>query len=144
MALSRPSKEASFNAYFLQAIDGVVSLALCPQVMSQAPQHFRSSEKQATCEGYFARQSICCHSLHPGMSRAVHPQFSTVMSTIDTFKSGLPIPLSTFCIKLIESVRMVAYMWSDCHLLRQSSGGHGWLLPPPLSSWRLRPYLHGR
>ena len=35
------------------------------------------------------------------------------------------------------------HVWSDCDLLRQSSGGHGWLLPPPLSSWRLRPYrLH--
>ena len=32
-------------------ICGVMSLALCPQVVSQAPQHFRSSEKQATCEG---------------------------------------------------------------------------------------------
>ena len=30
------------------------------------------------------------------------------------------------------------HVWSDCHLSRQSSGGHGWLLPPPLSSWRLR------
>ena len=27
--------------------------------MSQASQHFRSSEKQAACEGCFARQSIC-------------------------------------------------------------------------------------
>ena len=25
----------------------------CPQVVSQAPQHFRTSEKQATCEGCF-------------------------------------------------------------------------------------------
>ena len=31
------------------------------------------------------------------------------------------------------------HVWSDCHLLRQSSGGHGWLLPPPLSSWRFSP-----
>ena len=29
------------------------------------------------------------------------------MSTIDTFQSGLPIPLFTFCSKLIESVRMM-------------------------------------
>ena len=55
-------------------------LALCPQVVSQASQHFRSSEKQATCEGCFARKSICSVvSLHSGMSRAVHPQeFSKV------------------------------------------------------------------
>jgi len=38
----------------LLVIDGVMSLVLHPQ----APQHFRSSEKQATCEGCFARQSI--------------------------------------------------------------------------------------
>ena len=35
-----------------------------------------------------------------------------------------------------------------CRLLRQSSGGHKWLLPPPLWSWRLRQYrlhcLHGQ
>ena len=90
MALSRPFKEdrlaeasleeASFHASLLQAIDGVMSSALCPQVVSQASQHFRSSEKQATCEDCFARQSICSIvSLHSGMSGAVHPQeFSKV------------------------------------------------------------------
>ena len=100
MTLSRPFKEdrveeASFHVALLQAIGDVMSLALCPQVMSQAPQHFRSSEKQASCEGCFARQSICSvisfHSLHSGMSRAVHLQkFSRWMPTIDTFRSGPP------------------------------------------------------
>ena len=48
------------------------------------------------------------------------------VSTIDTFHSGLPILLFTFCSKLVESVRMIAcHVWSDCHLLRQSSGGDG-------------------
>ena len=62
-----------------------MSLALCPQVESQAPQHFRSPEKQATCEGCFARQSICCFiSLHCGMSRAVQPRASH-----DQFPAGL-------------------------------------------------------
>ena len=28
--------------------------------------------------------------------------------------------------------------WSDCYLLRQSSGGNEWQLPPPLSGWWLR------
>ena len=41
------------HASLLQAIDGVMFLALCPKVVSQAPQHFRSSEKQATCVGCF-------------------------------------------------------------------------------------------
>ena len=85
MALSRPFKQrsssaSSFNASLLQAIDSVMSLALCPKIVSQASQHFSSSEKQATREGCFARQSICSVvSLHSGMSRAVHPQeFSKV------------------------------------------------------------------
>ena len=54
----RSSTASSFHASLLQAMDGVVSLALCQQVVSQAPQHFRASEKQ-TCEGWFARQSTC-------------------------------------------------------------------------------------
>ena len=71
----RSSSASSFHASLLQAIDVVMSLVLCPQVVSQASQHLRSSEKQATCEGCFASQSICSVvSLHSGMSRAVHPQ----------------------------------------------------------------------
>ena len=46
----RSSSASSFYASVLQAISGVMSLALCPQVVSQAPQHFRSSKKQAICE----------------------------------------------------------------------------------------------
>ena len=34
-------------------------LALYPQVVSQAPQHFRSSESQAACGGCFVLQSVC-------------------------------------------------------------------------------------
>ena len=34
---------------------------MCIRDRSQAPQHFRSSEKQATCEGYFA-VSLCARS----------------------------------------------------------------------------------
>ena len=67
MARSRPFKEDRLalplsTPHSSQAIDGVVSLALtplCPEVVSQAPQHFRYSEKQATCEGCCARQCIC-------------------------------------------------------------------------------------
>ena len=42
--------------------------------MSQAPQHFRSSEAQAICDGRFPRQSSCSiisPSLTPSVSRAV-------------------------------------------------------------------------
>ena len=49
----RSSSASSFQASLLQAIDGRMSLAVCPQVMSQAPQHFKSpekmSEKSALC-----------------------------------------------------------------------------------------------
>ena len=72
MASSRPFKEdhpaLPLSAPLLQAIDGVKPLALCLLVVSQNEQHFRSSEKQATCEGCFARQSVCSViSLHSGM-----------------------------------------------------------------------------
>ena len=43
----RSSSASSFHASLLQEIDGVMSLALCPQVVSQASQHFRSSRSKA-------------------------------------------------------------------------------------------------
>ena len=68
-----------------------MSLALCPQVVSQAPQYLRSSEKQATCEGCFSRQSVCSViSLHSGMSRAVHRQ---EFSEVDVDHWRIPVSL---------------------------------------------------
>ena len=68
----RSSSASSFHASLLQAINGVMSLALCPPVMSQATQHFRSSEKQATCVGCFSSQFICSViSLHSSMLTGV-------------------------------------------------------------------------
>ena len=46
--LSRPFKEDRL----LLAMDGVMSFALCPQVVSQASQYFRSSEKPKWSEWY--------------------------------------------------------------------------------------------
>ena len=91
----RLSSASSFHASLLQAIDGVLSLALCPQLVSQAFEHFRSTEMQATCEGCFARQSVCSViSLHSGMSRAVHPQeFSKVDVRLIWTDSSLGFPL---------------------------------------------------
>ena len=103
VALSRPFEEDRLAiASLLQAIDGVMSLALCPLVVSQAPQHFRSCEKEAACEGFFAHQSICSViSLNPGMSRAVHPhEFWKV--DIDQWHIPVWASHSTFCSKLIE------------------------------------------
>ena len=114
--LTRPFKEDRrallFHSYasLLQAIEDVMLYFVCPQAVSQAPQHFRSSEKQATCEGCFARQSVCSVVyLHSGMSRAVHPQ-EILKVDVDHrhIQSGLPIRLLTFCSKLVGSVRMMA------------------------------------
>ena len=77
----RSSSASSFHTFLLQAIDGMTFLALCPQVVSQASQHFTSSVKQATCDGCFVNQSICLAiALHSGISRAVLPT--------GVFKSG--------------------------------------------------------
>ena len=58
----------------------MMSSALCSQVVSQASQHFRASEKQVICEVCIARLSVCSViSLHSGISRVVYPQeFSKV------------------------------------------------------------------
>ena len=109
-----------------------MSLALCLQVVSHAPQHFRTSEVQATCDGCFPA------SLSPGsgMFRAVHPQsFQRWMPNNEICQSGLPIPLFG-----ASSMNLWGWWheWSDCYLLRQSSGGNEWQLPPPLSGWWLR------
>ena len=88
---SSRASASSFHASLLQAINGVMSLALCPQVVSQASQHFRSSEEQAftpACPGQYT-----------------HMSFRRWMSTIDAFQSALHIPLFTFCSKLTESLR---------------------------------------
>ena len=55
---------------------------------------------------------------------------------------GFPFHFSLFVASSLNLWRWWRVFF-DCHHLRQSSGGHGWLLPPPLSSWRLRQYrLH--
>jgi len=132
------SSASSFHTSLLQAIDGVMSLDLCPQVVTQAPQHFRSSEKQVTCEGCFARKSICSVvSLHSGMSRAVQPTGAFGGGSRPSTHSSLGFPFH-FSLFIASSLNLWWWwhVWSDYHLF-----------PPPLSSWRLRSYklhcLHG-
>ena len=52
MALSLPFKEDRrvLPLCTSQGIKNVISLALCPQVVSDASHHFRSCETQATCD----------------------------------------------------------------------------------------------
>ena len=92
----RSSSASSFHAYLLQMIGGVMFLALCQQVVSQAPQHFRSSETQASCNGCFVRQPVCSViSLHRSMSRAVgiHPQEFTNFRKFRMQQQGLRVKL---------------------------------------------------
>ena len=56
--VSRPSNASSFYASLRQAVYGVMSLALCLQAVSQAPQHFISCETHAA-DVCSARKSVC-------------------------------------------------------------------------------------
>ena len=74
----RLSVASSFYAFLLRVVSSVMSLALCPQIVSQAPQHFRSSEAQATCDGCFAPQTTwLVIYLDSGTSSTVCPQESS-------------------------------------------------------------------
>ena len=54
--LGRSSSASSL----LQAIgDGAISMALCQQIVSQTPQHFRSSKKSLVRVALPARASVC-------------------------------------------------------------------------------------
>ena len=76
----------------LSLIDGVMSLALCMQVVSQSPQHFRSSETQPACDGCFAHQSVwSVISFDAGMSRTLHPYD---ISKVDVEHWHMPVTLS--------------------------------------------------
>ena len=72
-----------------------MSVALCPQLVSRASQHFRYFETQATCDGCFPAslfaRSVPSTPASPGQH--VHSSLRKWMSYIDTCRSGLPIPL---------------------------------------------------
>ena len=134
MVLSPPLKEDSRALPLLTP--GVISLALCPQVVSQTPQNFRSSETQASCDGCFDRQSICSViSFHSGLSRAVQ-----------YIHRGFRFHIS-FSVASSRSLWGWWPVWPDFYLSRRSSGGRGWQLPSPFSNWRFRSHrlhcLHG-
>ena len=81
----RSPSASSFYVSLLQVIDGVMPLALCPRVVPQCPQHFRSSETEATCDGCFFSGPLTA------MPWTAHPQNS---SEAEQDHSGLFIPLS--------------------------------------------------
>ena len=139
---SRKIVECFLFLSLLQAIDGVMSWDLCPRVVSQAPQHFRSSVTQAICDGCFTRQVFLpSHLLWLRNAQDSNASTKKVMGlrksiwNIVTCQSGLP-PHFNSSLNLWEcyGVRV-----SDYHLSRQTSGELVWLLPSPSSSWRSRP-----
>ena len=139
MALSRPFKEDCLTLPLSLPLSSRWSVVWCPWLCALSTLELPRSKPlvrvalaTSLSAGSFPFTLAC-----PGLY--THRSFQRWMSTINTFQSGLPIPLFTFCSKLIQSVRLMACV--VCHLLRQSSRGHGWLLQSPLSSWRLRPYI---
>ena len=138
----RSSSTSSFHTSLLQVINGVMSLALCSKIVSQVPQHLTLPRcKPLVMVALPASLSAWSFPFTPACpGRYTHRSFERWMSVIDTFQSGLPIPLFDFCSKFIESVRMTAcVVWLSP--LEAIQGV--WLLPPPSSSWRLRLYrLH--
>ena len=111
----RSPSASSFNASLLQAIDGVTSLALCPQVVSvsifSTLQIFRG---EASCLWGLLCQPVYLLGRFPSLR---HVQGSTPTGGFeggclpsDAFHSEPPILFFTFCSKLIESVRIMACM----------------------------------
>ena len=90
----RSPRASSSYVFSLKAID-VMSVALCPQLVSRASQHFRYFETQATCDGCFPAslfaRSVPSTPASPG--QYIHRSLRKWMSNIDTCRSGLPLPL---------------------------------------------------
>ena len=81
----------------LQMIKGVVSLALCPQVVSRVPQHLAPRSKplvRAALPSSVSAQPFPFTLACPG--QYTRRSFWRWMLTIGTFQSGLPIPLFFF------------------------------------------------
>ena len=96
-----------------------VALALCPQAMSQDPQHFRQPEMEASCAGVSAGASSVSASAvficrFCSVSRAADPHDRVSEDGggehrhTPVWTRLIPIPFSHFCSKLIECVRTVA------------------------------------
>ena len=78
-----------------------------------------------------ACQSICSViSLHSGMSRAISTGvFEGGCWPLTHSSLGFPFHFSLF-VAISLNLRWWWHVWSDFHFLKQSSGEHGWLLPP--------------
>ena len=88
----RLSSTSFFHASLLQAIDGVMSLALCLQVMSEVLQHFRSSKVSRSSRHYCTitfTGAWPSHDLlncwHLSLSTVHSPQPDTWISVFHTY-----------------------------------------------------------
>ena len=108
---------------------------MSPQVVSQAPQHFRSSETQAACDGFFARQSIYLGHF-PWLQ---YVQGSTSSWVLDggcrdqTCQSGIFVPCSAFVANSLQSTLLRGSMTHFPDLqtkLSLSSDRSDWLYRP--------------
>ena len=105
---------SSFYASFLQAIGGVMSLALCPQAVSQAP-HTSDllRHKLPVMVALPASLSARSFPLTPACpGQYTHRLFLRWMSNMPVWASH-----SIFCSRLIESVRMIACVVFRCFLV---------------------------
>ena len=102
----RSAVSSSFNVSLLQEINGVMSLALCSQHLNTLDLPRCKPLVKVALPAILSARSF---PFTPACLRQyTHRSFRRWMSTIGTLHSGLPMPLFTFCSKLIESVRMIA------------------------------------
>ena len=95
----RSSNASSFHASLLQVIDGVMSLALCPQLvclkfLSTLDLPRSKPLVRVALPASLSARSFPFTPACPG--QYTHRSFRRWMSTIDTFQSGLPVPLYIF------------------------------------------------
>ena len=118
-------------------------LALCPQIMFQAQQHFRSCEIQAICDRGFARLSFRSSPACPGQLPTSIGVLEAGHRTLTHASLDILFHFSLFVVVSLNPWEWW-HVWSDYYQFRQSSGCQ---LPSPLSAERLTPcrlhYLHG-
>ena len=109
-------------AHLLQAIDGAMSVALRLQVVSQAPQHFRSPEMQALCDGCFARLSVSLVIFNNDYYYYYYYYFPSCQHLFDVvcWMLCLPVPCCYFtwrCALLFQSMEQGPLKNSDVLIL---------------------------
>ena len=119
----RSSSASSFHTSLLQAVAGVMSLALCPQVVSQAPQHFTDlplRSKPLVRAASLSARSFPFTPACPGQythSGVFEGHVDQCRPLVHSTESGLPIHFSLFVASpLTESVRMMACVVRLSHL----------------------------